>query len=244
MHIGLGISPTIPMGVAIPAFSPTSISGLQLWLDASDSSTLFQNSNGTTPATADGDPVGYWADKSGNGRHATQTDGTKKPTLKLAQENGKNVIQFDNVNDLFSGTAGSQYPRQCFYVVRFPLSATDCRIMTYRYFGVGLSSATSYNLNIVRDGVAWNVNTLVSAINYANTNKYLIELLKSSQSSDQLNVNTTAYASYNNSTVVSSSAYQIFQAGKVCEYLVYDQSLSSNQKTSIQDYLNTKWSIY
>ncbi len=54
------------------AFSPRSIPGLALWLDASDSATLFQNSDGTTPATASSDPVGYWGDKSGNGRHLTQ----------------------------------------------------------------------------------------------------------------------------------------------------------------------------
>ncbi len=44
------------------------ITGLALWLDASDAATLFQASDGTTPATANDDPVGYWGDKSGNGR--------------------------------------------------------------------------------------------------------------------------------------------------------------------------------
>ncbi len=34
------------------SFSPSSISGLALWLDASDATTLFQASDGTTPATA------------------------------------------------------------------------------------------------------------------------------------------------------------------------------------------------
>jgi hypothetical protein len=33
------------------------------WLDASDQSTLFQNSAGATPVTALGDPVGLWLDK-------------------------------------------------------------------------------------------------------------------------------------------------------------------------------------
>ena len=78
-----------------PKGLPLSIPGLQLWLDASDSSTLFQNSDGTTVATADGDPVGRWADKSGNGRHATQTDGTKKPFKKLAVKNSRDVIRWD-----------------------------------------------------------------------------------------------------------------------------------------------------
>lgn len=51
------------------------------WYDPSDLSTMFQNSDGTT-AVAVGDPVGYIADKSGNGNHAIQATATKKPTLQ------------------------------------------------------------------------------------------------------------------------------------------------------------------
>ena len=59
--------PLLGAGLAVDVlpFTPASISGLQLWLDASDSGTLFQNSNGTTAAAADGDPVGYWVIKAG-----------------------------------------------------------------------------------------------------------------------------------------------------------------------------------
>lgn len=51
------------------------------WYDPSDLSTLFQNSDGTT-AVSVGDPVGYMADKSGNGNHAIQATSTKRPTLQ------------------------------------------------------------------------------------------------------------------------------------------------------------------
>ena len=65
-------------------FSPASLfaGGEQgAWYDPSDLSTLFQNSDGTT-AVAVGDPVGYIADKSGNGNHAIQSTSTKRPTLQ------------------------------------------------------------------------------------------------------------------------------------------------------------------
>ena len=62
---------------------PTDIAGLQLWLDASDSTTLFTDSAGTTLATADGDPIGCWKDKSGNGNNVIQSDVSLKPSLKL-----------------------------------------------------------------------------------------------------------------------------------------------------------------
>jgi len=60
-----------------------------LWLDASDASTLFQATTGSVPAAADGDAVGYWLDKSGNNRHASQTSGSNKqrsrPRFKTAK---------------------------------------------------------------------------------------------------------------------------------------------------------------
>ena len=49
-----------------------------VWYDPSDLSTMFQNSDGTT-AVAVGDPVGYIADKSGNGFHATQATAASRP---------------------------------------------------------------------------------------------------------------------------------------------------------------------
>ena len=63
-------------------YSPNSLflDGSQgFWLDASDRSTLFQDSAGTTPVTALGDPVGRWIDKSGRGNHFVQTTSGARP---------------------------------------------------------------------------------------------------------------------------------------------------------------------
>jgi len=49
---------------------------LRLWLDANDISTLFQNSAGTTPVTAHGQPVQRWNDKSSYGSDLTRPGGT------------------------------------------------------------------------------------------------------------------------------------------------------------------------
>lgn len=50
-------------------FSPLDYAGLQLWLDARDITTLYQNDTLTTPVAANGDLVSGWKDKSGNGNH-------------------------------------------------------------------------------------------------------------------------------------------------------------------------------
>lgn len=241
--------PLLGVGLSSPvtAFTPISIAGLQLWLDASDSTTLFSDSAGSTPATADGDPVGRWADKSANGRHATQSDGTKKPTLKLALENGRNAIQFDVSNDTISGTAGANYPRHTFTVMRFPVSSLGTvNCVAYRFFTSGLAVPNARStFRIVRDGVAWADSGFVgSQISHSDTGKYLIEFVKSSQSSDELLKNGSSYQTFSSATVVNSNIYAMSLCGVVCEYLVYDQSLSVDEKTSVRNYLNSKWSIY
>jgi hypothetical protein len=83
-------------------FSPLTIPGLALWLDARDASTLFQASNGTTPVTADGDVVGYWGDKSGNGRHMLQATTGNKPLFRTGGS-----VDFDGVDDAMAATFGA-----------------------------------------------------------------------------------------------------------------------------------------
>jgi hypothetical protein len=74
-------------------FDPRSISGLALWLDASDATSLYQNSDGTVAAVSSGDPVGYWRDKSGNNRHATQATAESRPTVGASSTAGKNAVR-------------------------------------------------------------------------------------------------------------------------------------------------------
>ena len=89
----------IPGGGGAAAFLPTDISGLLVWFDFSDISTLFQDSLKTTPVTADGDEIGAAEDKSGNGRDALQPTATKLPLFKTAIQNGLSIARFDGTND-------------------------------------------------------------------------------------------------------------------------------------------------
>ena len=79
--------------------------GMQgLWYDPSDLSTLFQDSAGTIPVTAVGQPVGLMLDKSGQGNHATQSTSAARPTLQQDVA-GKYYLSFDGVDDnLILGT--------------------------------------------------------------------------------------------------------------------------------------------
>jgi len=69
------------------------------YYEPDDLSTLFQNSNGTGAVTADGDPVAYLGDKSGNGYHATTTVTGERPLYK-EDVSGYSYLLFDGTDDL------------------------------------------------------------------------------------------------------------------------------------------------
>src|SRR5690554_962627 len=67
------------------------------WYDPSDLTTLYQDSAGTTPVTADGDPVGRMLDKSGNGNHADQSVAASRPIYRT--DGVLHWLEFDGVDD-------------------------------------------------------------------------------------------------------------------------------------------------
>jgi len=82
-------------------FTPTDVSGIQLWLDGADASTMYDATSGGSLVAADGG-VARWEDKSGNGKHATQSTSSRRPTRKASLINGRDTLQFDGTEDQFS----------------------------------------------------------------------------------------------------------------------------------------------
>jgi hypothetical protein len=82
-------------------FTPQAIAGLQLWLDASDASTLYDATTGGSLVAADG-AIARWEDKSGNARHMTQGTSGSRPTRKTTIKNSLDVLRFDGSNDFMS----------------------------------------------------------------------------------------------------------------------------------------------
>jgi hypothetical protein len=72
-----------------PTFSPLSLTGLQLWLDATDSSSITLNSGN----------VSEWADKSPEGNDAMQATAISQPAYETAAVNGLTAVTFDGTDD-------------------------------------------------------------------------------------------------------------------------------------------------
>jgi hypothetical protein len=106
------------------------------WWDPSDRSTLFQLSTGATPVTADGDPVGYMGDKSGNGRHLIQATATARPTYKTS--GGLSWLEFDGTTDWLSVTFAIAQPWERITAIRQITWTTGERIYAAVVANAGL----------------------------------------------------------------------------------------------------------
>ena len=126
---------------------PTDYSNLELWLK-SDAGT-WQDTAGTTAASADNDPIARWDDQSGNARHATQATSANRPAVSTTTTlNSIRSVNFDRTttprrldlpNFMSAFTAG-----EAFSVTRLR-SATPADIRTaYWRFG---NEAAGGNVN-------------------------------------------------------------------------------------------------
>lgn len=228
--------------VAAP-FSPLSIPGLLLWLKADG--VLWQDSARTTPATLDGDPVGGMDDASGNGRHVTQATSTKRPTLRLAVQNGRPVARFDGVDDNLRAAFTLNQPHTRFAVLLNRSSQVGNNLLldgatndsAYFYF-TAANTATIYagaGVSAAAAGTGWNVwrGTFDGAASKVSVNAGAV---------------TTGNAGAANAGGVSLAArgngIQFFCDCDVAEVLEYDSALSGADAAKVFAYLNGRWAIY
>jgi hypothetical protein len=133
-------------------FTPRSISGLALWLDASDASTLFQDVAATTPATATSDPVGAWLDKSGNARHATQSTAGSRPLVGAVVANGRRGVNFGTTSNAqrigWLPGSGDQNWRELIAVGVYDLSASTFADLATVFSGYNTNAGTALGIGI------------------------------------------------------------------------------------------------
>ena len=252
--------------VSINYFSPLNISGLQLWLDASDSTTLFQDSAATTPALADGDPIGCWKDKSGNNYHATQTDGTFKPLRKNAIQNAKNIIRFDGTNDrLVCGNVMNMGANSLAAFIACKITSSVAQII-----GKSRANYQEGRWTIYRSSgsIYLLVTTEIFPYEYfigttdSSTAFRVLGAIYRRNGNSVLRINKTEYGStytpssttLNTTNIAEIGAYQTDSgneggtspmADDIGEILVYQAaSISDADRDSIESYLMAKWGVY
>jgi hypothetical protein len=240
------------ISVTASTWQPTCLgSSLSMWLDASQSNSLFNDSAGTIPIT-NGAGVGLWTDLSGNGYNASAT---AKPTYNSAT----NALSFNGSSSFMTSlmTAGVLFGTSgTIFAMLSPsgANATDAGIINFRFvagnntgliymntttygFDWGTSGAYGWNSGLVpvvgQFGVVGLVNTPTGALMSFNGNTN----------------STIAYAgtlSNNNSAIPmiignDTGSAGRFYYGQMGEIILSTTFVSTVVRQQIEGYLAWKW---
>ena len=240
--------------------NPTSISGLQLWLDAADASTLYDATTGGSLVAADG-TVARWEDKSTNARHATQGTAGSRPTRKTAVQNGRDVLRFDGTADFMDVSSTISFQLFSCFVVCMRTSTSGTVGVYCADDGTAPNARGSQTVVISGNAPRSTSFSTTSAGSVTVTSTETITantyfLCTAQQSSSTLSIRKNAVsggssAATHHSTARSSTVGRnlkdvnnnFLHNGDICEIVLYDTALSDANRTLVENYLIAKWGI-
>jgi len=253
---------TIPSGSSIEyiidlsqAFNPASVSGLKMWVDANDGSTITNSAFG----------ISQWNDKSSNGHHLTQSDTSYRPQLSTGALGARNVVNFNGTDErmvcdpIATGVFnGDQIPYSTVVVWRSTGSSTKDTIYaaannstTARvHYRVSTDSTPQYDAFRVDDSGGlkrltdlYTHNTfIVASITFGGS----VFRHYTNGTKDDTAIGSEDDTTVNNFTVGAAKVlgtFVEFLEGDVAELLVYDHELSDSDRINIENYLMSKWGI-
>jgi hypothetical protein len=213
-------------------FSPRQISGLGLWLDAADSSTV----TGTSPITA-------WNDKSGAGRTVTITSG---PTYGTTSRGGNRTMSFNN-NTITTSIASAVGTGDFTLVAVWYQSAAG----TNTVLSLGTVASSSQSLGF--SGNKYNFyqfgDVNESAYSTA-TPSWVVQIGTRIGSVKKVYINgnlgtTPSSTSYDVSvtTVTIGKGDNFAISGEIGEILIYTGTMSDTNRQLLESYLAQKWGL-
>ena len=235
---------------------------LSLWLDASDSSTLFDATTGGSAVAADG-AVARWEDKSGNRLHVAQPTANNRPLRRTSQFNGRDALEFDGSNDSFAFSSST-------LLVAGSIASNH----TYSMFAVANADAVgTNNANSWTNDAIWGEggslaslflrsNNTVGAYNYDGsddnaTASYTAGALamfgsELSGGSIRIRVNGGSETATASGTNTGMQAFNLGRQGntdtttfdgRIAEIIFFRQALNAGQRQVIEGYLAHKWGL-
>jgi hypothetical protein len=233
--------------VVLPPFAPTDLTGLQVWLDASQLT------------GADGASIGsQWSDLSGGGHHGT-VYGTPSPIVKTNGLNGKRTVRFKlnegkvrGDNGLVYGVAGiGYYNFTVIYIARIWGDKVG-RIFSGPYPNVNLAigyysgaQEACYDNGFLNTGIAWTWPTPWRMWGFTashNGTNYNGAFYKDGVVSGTATSGGGMYSRYQLSGYEATGNAETCDA-EVAELVIYDRKLSDAERIQVQNYLKAKWGL-
>ena len=232
-------------------FNPRSIAGLIGWWDFSDATQLRQTTAGATEVNADGDVVGYAADKSGNGRNMTASADARRPVYKTSILNGRSGVRFDGVDDVLSAAThtGTAPETQTWLAVFANIStAASSRRFIARADNASLFVDLSnpprvdYWSRATTSYGGYTIGNAVYSVTYTSTAQAIVR----QNGATQITVGTPN-ASYRTATSLfvgaNSTTGSNAAACDCLEALIYHVALTDTQRSSVERYLASKYGL-
>jgi hypothetical protein len=256
--IGQGAYSTASAEVT-PASGPfEGISGMFGWWDASDTTTMYSDTAGTTLATS-GDVL-RWNDKSGSNNHAiipSELLGVSKPQLTASARNSLPALQFSNSNAGFS--VGDKLPltstgATVFAAVRVDTSGFGyptllSKNQTGNYYGWGITPDTVFWRSSIYAQTAWSATNqawvvmavTIPAGNWPSTTVHL-NGVAASQAAYNEGLSSPPSTSTNLMIGRHNASGEVWRSF-IGELVVFEGTLNTSQRGSITTYLMNKWGI-
>ena len=220
-------------------FSPLSFTGCALWLDSSDSTTMFTTTGATTQSTT-GTAVALWRDKSTSQNHFTATTGT--PTL--ATDGILKVVNIPSGAIMTSASSITINSSSAFFIVHKITSIGDFSYLIG--FSSGNGGNGDYSMRFLRGILTGTAGNPANGQDLAN-NYYVSGVLGGI--ANQYNnyylvaTNSTTSSSLTSVITLSTAAYSRYYAGYIAEFIYYPAGLTPSQFNQIQNYLCLKWNV-
>ena len=232
-------------------FNPKSISGLALWLDATDSTTTIADQG-----------ISTWNDKSGFGRNFSQSTGNNQPTVSTL--NGKRALSFNGTSAqmTLTGVACSALvdaTGAASFVVFRPSSDTTYSVLTLEglsntqhrdRFSDGNAYTATFRVPRAAGIINGSMPTNTAAIlthHVVQPVAHIIRINRAQVRSDSL-VSATTFTSWRAQGTgthrIGVGADQLdFFSGVIGEILIYGRGMTESEVQRVENYLAGKWGI-
>jgi hypothetical protein len=236
-------------------FNPASVTGCSLWLDAADPSSVITS----------GSNISQWSDKSGNGRHATQSTSANQPFYIQNSLNNLPVVSFTGSPYSLSGASNGFVVNGLTTMTSFfvannttgqsnmfpPFGDQNCLISWNGTGSWGVVLVDIWQMKIqwrFGTGQPSNDPTYTFPVNQGTA--YNLVTVSKTNTNEFLNVNGSLALSYTaaNTTIANtSSTYNLslgpagYGTNNVGELLIYTAPLTTAQIQQVEGYLAWKW---
>lgn len=213
-------------------FNPSDVSGLQLWIDPSDTTTITHISN----------VVSAINDKSVLVRHAVQATESKKPITNTRTINGLNALDFDGTDDaLFTPVFTHTQP-----------TTRICVVDLDGYNGSGQTALMDGGDQLMREtGGAFKIFAGIEIGSTARNTNANIHMAVYNSTASVYHINGTLNVSGNAFTGGTSGTLALMQRnagggnadGLLGDVIEYNKVLSTAEKNNLNTYLSVKYAI-